>query len=104
MSTTNPMVGDLFAGRRRRLGQLLERRRTVGSSWAERISHALPGVEELTGELLLVEMAIAEQWPDDVEVWMRQWIVADAMKLHDPGQPRDDRSICAALGAPNVAA
>ncbi|WP_449385439.1 hypothetical protein [Cellulomonas soli] len=98
------MVGDLFAGRRRRLGQLLERRRTVGASWAERISHALPGVDQLTGELLLVEMAIAEQWPDDVEVWMREWVVADATRLHDPARPRDDCSICVALGAPTVAA
>ena len=38
MSTTNPTVGDLLAGKRRRLEQLLERRRTVGSAWAERIS------------------------------------------------------------------
>ena len=104
MSTTNPMVGDLAAGRRRRLGQLLERRRAVGSSWAERISHALPGVEELTGELVLVEMAIAEQWPDDVETWVLGWIEADVAKLHDPAQPRDDCSICAVLGVPTVAA
>ncbi|WP_448629774.1 hypothetical protein [Cellulomonas soli] len=49
-------------------------------------------------------MAIAEQWPDDVEVWMREWVVADATRLHDPARPRDDCSICVALGAPTVAA
>jgi hypothetical protein len=104
MSTTNPTVGDLLAGKRRRLEQLLERRRTVGSAWAERISHSLSGVEDLTVELLLVEMAIADQWPNDVEVWMREWIVADATKLHDPAERRDDCSICVAFGAPSAAA
>lgn len=96
MSTTNPIVGDLVAGRQRRLEQLLERRRTVGSSWAERISHALGGVEELTTELLLVELAIADQWPSAVDAWMREWIVADASKLHDPAERRTDCSICVA--------
>src|SRR4051794_30342932 len=104
MSTNNPIVGDLLAGKQRRLAQLLERRLAVGSSWAERISHVLDGVEDLTVELLLVEMAIAEQWPADAEMWMREWIVADATKLHDPAERRDECSICVALGARSAAA
>jgi len=104
MSTTHLPVGDLFAAKRRRLGQLLERRRAIRSAWAERILHGLDGVEELTGELMLVELAIAEQWPAEVEAWVREWVVTDSMKLHDPAQPRDDCSICVASDAQAVAA
>lgn len=103
MSTTNTVTG-LHAGKARRIGQLLERRATVGTAWAERISHALDGFEDLTAELLLVEMAIADQWPQDVDGWMRQWIVADATKLHDPAERRDDCSICTSVGEQSAAA
>lgn len=49
MSTTNTVTG-LHAGKARRLGQLLERRATVVTAWAERISHVLDGVVAAVGE------------------------------------------------------
>ncbi len=104
MSTTNPIVGDPVAAKQLRLAALLDWRQMVGSAWAERISHDLSGVEDLTTELLLVELAIAEQWPGDIEVWMREWIVADATKLHDPASGAGDCSVCVALGGPFEAA
>ncbi|CAL8979495.1 hypothetical protein CELL_03202 [Cellulomonas sp. T2.31MG-18] len=103
MSTTNGVIST-SAGKQLRLQQLLERRRAIGSTWAERISHGLPGVGNLTADLLLVELAITEQWPQAVELWLPEWVVADAVKLHDPAQPRDDCSVCKALDERPMAA
>lgn len=83
---------------------MLERRRAVGSTWAEGISHVLSGIDELTAWMLLLEIAIADQRPDDVDVWMREWIVANATKSHEPAQRREDCSICVALGRPSAVA
>ena len=89
-----------LSGRDDRLKQLLERRDALGRSWAERASHGLPGLGDLTIDLLVVENSLAERWPYLSERWMREWVVADANKLHDPeSDPRRSCAICVGLRA-----
>lgn len=63
--------------------QLIVRRDAVASAWAEGISHGLP-VGHLLQELSTLEFALVGQWPHLAESRLRQWVVADAGKLHDP--------------------
>ena len=67
-----------------RLAMLLARRDRLGTDWAERISHGLPGVGQLLEELMVTEWALTEGWPHLGEAWVIQWVQADARKLHDP--------------------
>ncbi|EYR62989.1 hypothetical protein N866_03860 [Actinotalea ferrariae CF5-4] len=75
-----------------RLSALLERRDQLGADWAERVSHGLQGVGELTEELMVTEWALTEGWPHLSEAWLIQWVQADARKLHDPDS--NDRTDC----------
>ncbi len=67
-----------------RLTDLLARREQVGTAWAERASHGLPGLGDLMQELTVIEFALTEQWPQLAQSWLPEWVVADAHKLHDP--------------------
>ncbi|WP_155856072.1 hypothetical protein [Cellulomonas sp. URHD0024] len=67
-----------------RLAALLARRDRLGTDWAERISHGLPGVGQLLEELMVTEWALTEGWPHLGETWVIQWAQADARKLHNP--------------------
>lgn len=67
-----------------RLRELLARREAVATTWAERISHGLGDVGSLLQELTILEFALIEHWPHLTERDVRQWVVADAKKLHDP--------------------
>jgi len=79
-----------------RLSELLAHREDVGTQWAERASHGLPGLGELTEQLMVVELAITEQWPKVSEAWLGEWVVSDARKLHDPDTgPYEACAICA---------
>ena len=95
MPTTNSSSVRRLSGRGERLKQLLERRDALGQAWAERASHGLSGLGELTIDLLLVENSLAERWPYLSERWLKEWVVADANKLHDPDtDPRRNCTIC----------
>ena len=98
MPATNPPRVPRASGRDDRLKQLLERRDALGKAWAERASHGLPGLGDLTIDLILVEDALAERWPYLAQRWLlKEWVVADANKLHDPDtDPRRNCAICVA--------
>jgi hypothetical protein len=102
MSTTH--LASEVVDLKNRLAQLVERREKLGKQWAERISHDRPGCEVLAYELALVERALTEQWPAESKRWVQEWILADANRLHDPGEKREDCSFCAAARRPARAA
>ena len=81
---------------RERLSELLIRRDQIGTTWAERFSHGLPGVGELTIALMVAEVALTDGWPHLAGDWTGEWAVADIRKLHDPeAGPKAGCSICA---------
>lgn len=83
-----------------RLARLLARRDKIGTEWAERFSHGLPGVGDLTIDLAIAEMTLTDDWPGVGERWTAEWALADIRKLHDPRvAPRPGCSICARRSA-----
>ena len=82
---------------RQRLSEFLIRRDQIGTTWAERFSHGLPGVGELTIALMVAEVALTDGWPHLAGDWTGEWAVADIRKLHDPAAgPKAGCNICAA--------
>lgn len=106
MYTTDPHGGaGTTPGKQHRLAQLLLRRDRLGATWAEHASHGIEDLGGLTEDLIVVEMALADQWPHAFNEWIEQWIAADAAKLHDPDASRRlDCSICATLAGRATAA
>ncbi|KRD43893.1 hypothetical protein ASE38_06795 [Cellulomonas sp. Root930] len=87
-----------------RLTELLARREQVGTAWAERASHGLPGLGDLTQELTIIEFALTEQWPHLAQSWLPAWVISDARKLHDPSTKTDGTCrICVASARQAVA-
>lgn len=85
---------------RQRLAELLVRRDQIGATWAERISHGLPGVGNLTIDLMVAEAALTDGWPNLADDWTGQWAIADIRKLHDPAAGRRPGcTICARRSA-----
>lgn len=98
MSAATRQVVPATVLQAKRLERLLDRRREVGTAWAERASHGLPGLGELTMELTVLEETLSRQWPEKVIAWLPAWIEADARKIHDPDTTTGDGcSICAAF-------
>ena len=82
--------------RRSRLSELLTQRDGIGTRWAESISHALPAASVLTIDLMVVEAALSDGWPDLADRWIGEWAIADIRKLHDPDMGlRAGCTICA---------
>ena len=72
------------AQRQARLAELLLKRDQTAEEWAERFSHGLDGVPQLTLELIHLEAALTDGWPHLTDTWVGEWAVADVRKLHDP--------------------
>ena len=74
--------------RQTRLAGLLAQRDQIAQTWAERFSHGLPGVGNLTVDLMVTEAALTDGWPHLADSWSGQWALADIRKLHDPDAGR----------------
>lgn len=70
--------------RQAKLAELLLRRDQTAKDWAERFSHGLDGVPQLTLELIYLETVLTAGWPSLAQDWVGEWALADVRKLHDP--------------------
>ncbi len=91
MSTTqqNPAgpssVTNLEQARERRARALLDRRDELARRWAQALSHNRPDADDLAYEIAVVEEGISKADPSTFDALFREWIVADASRLHEPG-------------------
>lgn len=84
MSARTNQPGRHRVQRQARLAELLLKRDQTAKDWAERFSHGLDGVPQLTLELIHLEAALTDGWPHLTGRWVGEWAVADIRKLHDP--------------------
>lgn len=89
--------------RQARLAELLLKRDQTAKNWAERFSHGLDGVPQLTFELIHLEAALTDGWPHLTDRWVGEWAMPDVRKLHDPNAGREPGcAVCAGRLEPSV--
>ena len=101
MSSTTHRSSEHRSTQRSRLSELLIRRDQIGTRWAESVSHARPEASNLTIELMVTEIDLADGWPEMADRWAGEWAIADVRKLHDPSAGRKPGcSICTRRSTP----
>src|SRR5690625_615955 len=91
--------------KRTRQSQLLHKRAELGRMWAQKISHAQPGVGKVMADIALLEIAITDSRPSPATISINELTISGAKKFHDPDTENPvDCPLCQQTATATIAA